>query len=92
MLTKRDLSEIKGIVKEVVEASEFTVVSTVNKAFNEFERGNAAEHALMNKKIDKLTVAVDGFANNQKKFDAELAAHQAAHTRYEERFLKLENR
>ncbi len=44
------------------------------------------------KRLDSLTTAVDGFAGNQLKFEAELAGNMAAHQRFDERLAEIENR
>ncbi|MFA5853784.1 MAG: hypothetical protein WC866_01725 [Patescibacteria group bacterium] len=51
-----------------------------------------AVDARLNQKIDDLTTAVDGFAQNQIRFDQELVANRAAHERFEERLTSIENR
>lgn len=73
MLTEKDLENIKDIVQ-----TEVCFVAKITKeGFDDVDR----KFTVVNKKIDSLTTAVDGFAKNQEKFNAELAAERAARER-----------
>lgn len=80
MLTKEDLQQIGKIVRESHDdlKGDFRYLNERIDALD--SKIDGVEHRLSGK-IDDVMTHVDGFAKNQEKFDAELAAHQSALTR-----------
>ncbi len=70
MLTKKDLEKIREVVTVPLKEDIAFLAKTTKESFDEVDNKFIA----VNQKIDSLTTAVDGFAKNQLKFDAELAA------------------
>jgi len=80
MLTKEDLEQIGKIVGESRDdlKGDFRYL---NQRIDRLDtKIDGVEQRLLGK-MDDVMKHVDGFAKNQLKFEAELAAHQAAHAR-----------
>ncbi len=85
MLTKEDLNQIGMIVREEVKtqakASHDDLKGDFRYLHAQIGRLDAKIDGVENRlsdKIDTVMEHVDGLAESQKKFDVELAAHQAA--------------
>ena len=75
-----------------IDAVEARLESKIDGVERRLHAKISAVDARLGQKIDTLTNAVEGFTQNQIRFDQELVANRAAHERLEERLTSIENR
>ena len=81
MLTDKDLQAIGGLIDRKIDPFRLDMKNEFRFVHAEISRLDGKIDGVeqrLGSKIDDVMKHVDGFAKNQEKFDAELAAHQVA--------------
>ena len=94
LASKEDLKELKKETDKKFDAvdKKFDVALNVFASKEDLRELEERMDGKIDKKIDKVLTAVDGIAKDFKKFDQELAANVGTHDRFEEKFIKTDER